>query len=69
VPDAPAYELPPDAIVLEEADEAVWMEETYEFNGLRADPRTPLALQAYLSSFRLPSGSVASTNPPDPTLS
>ena len=53
-PDLP--QLPLNAIVLEEADEAVWADETLEFNGLRADPRTPRPLQAHLSSFRLPSG-------------
>merc|ERR1719421_1275712 len=51
-----ALKLPPDALVLEEDDEAVWSDETLEFNGLAADPRTPLALQAYKGSFRLPSG-------------
>ena len=45
--------LPANALVLEEADEAVWADETLEFNGLRADPRTPPPLQAYLTSFRL----------------
>ena len=53
---APIPNLPLDAVVLEEADEAVWSDETLEFNGLRADPRTPRPLQAHLSSFRLPTG-------------
>lgn len=48
--------LPLDAIVLEVSDAAVWADETLEFNGLRADPRTPRPLQAHLNSFRLPSG-------------
>ena len=48
--------LPLDAIILEEEDEAVWADETLEFNGLRADPRTPAALRAHLRSFRLPNG-------------
>lgn len=42
--------------VLEEQDEAVWSDETLEFNGLLADPRTPSPLQAYLGSYRLPTG-------------
>ena len=49
-------ELPLDAIVLEEYDETVWADETLEFNGLRADPRTPAPLRAHISSFRLPTG-------------
>ena len=48
--------LPPDALVLEEEDPAVWNEETLEFNGLQTDPRTPPPLQAYLLSLRLPNG-------------
>jgi hypothetical protein len=51
-----APDLPLDAIVLEEPDEAVWSDETLEFNGLRSDPRTPVPLQAHLASFRLPNG-------------
>ena len=38
--------------------QAVWKDETLEFNGLRADPRTPAPLQAHLASFQLPSGSL-----------
>ena len=40
-------QLPLDAIILEEPDESVWADETLEFNGLRADPRTPAALRAH----------------------
>ena len=49
--------LPPNALVIEEDDAEVWSDETLEFNGLRADPRTPSPLQAYVCSFRLPTGS------------
>ena len=48
--------LPLNAIVLEERDELVWSDETLEFNGLAADPRTPRPLTAHLESFRLPNG-------------
>merc|ERR1740130_30481 len=34
----------------------VWLEEQLEFNGLRADPRTPRALQMPVASFELPNG-------------
>jgi hypothetical protein len=34
----------------------VWLEEQLESNGLRADPRTPRALQMPIGSFELPNG-------------
>ena len=34
----------------------MWLEEQLEFNGLRADPRTPRALQMPVASFELPNG-------------
>jgi hypothetical protein len=34
----------------------VWLEEQLEINGLRADPRTPRALQMPIGSFELPNG-------------
>ena len=52
----PPADLPLDAIILEEEDKDVWLEEQLEFNGLRADPRTPRALQMPVASFELPNG-------------
>ena len=34
----------------------MWLEEQLEINGLRADPRTPRALQMPIGSFELPNG-------------
>ena len=53
---APPADLPLDAIIIEEEDKDVWLEEQLEFNGLRADPRTPRALQMPIGSFELPNG-------------
>ena len=53
---APPADLPLDAIIIEEDDKDVWLEEQLEFNGLRADPRTPRALQMPIGSFELPNG-------------
>ena len=36
--------------------QVVWEDECLEFNGLRGDPMTPVPLQSYFRSFRLPSG-------------
>ena len=53
---APPADLPLDAIIIEEEDKDVWLEEQLEFHGLRADPRTPRALQMPIASFELPNG-------------
>jgi hypothetical protein len=53
---APPTDLPLDAIIIEEEDTDVWLEEQLEINGLRADPRTPRALQMPIGSFELPNG-------------
>ena len=53
---APPTYLPQDAIIIEEEDKDVWLEEQLEFHGLRADPRTPRALQMPIASFELPNG-------------
>ena len=45
-----------DALIIQETDEAVWEDERLEYNGLRADPRTPMPLQSYLGSYKLPTG-------------
>ena len=37
---------PSDALIIQETDEAVWEDERLEYNGLRADPRTPMPLQS-----------------------
>ena len=34
----------------------MWEDERLEYNGLRADPRTPMPLQSYLGSYKLPTG-------------
>jgi len=48
--------LPSDALILQEVQDDVWLDETYEYSGLRDDPRTPHALRGYLCSFKLPNG-------------
>ena len=53
---APPTYLPQDAIIIEEEDTDVWLEEKLEISGLRADPRTPRALQMPIGSFELPNG-------------
>lgn len=49
-------DLPPDALILEEPAADVWLDETFEFQGLAEDDQTPHALRSHLCSFRLPSG-------------
>jgi hypothetical protein len=49
-------DLPPDSLILQEADHDVWLDETLEYSGLRDDADTPHALRGYICSFRLPSG-------------
>lgn len=49
-------DLPGDTLVIEEPNEAVWLDERLEFSGLRSDGRTPRALLSHLVSFQLPSG-------------
>ena len=55
-PPSESPQWPSDALIIQETDEAVWEDERLEYNGLRADPRTPMPLQSYLGSYKLPTG-------------
>lgn len=44
-------DLPPNAIITEVKEQPVWKDESLEFDSLRNDPRTPIALRNHLLSF------------------